>query len=256
MNYLDQTFVQRRHELFQVYVELDAFLLTAYSATKKSPPTPQILPFIDSKHNPTLRGAVVRRDGYMCRLTGLMDDSLKPGSPELAYGRALPYHAAFFQDQGVYMYASLEVVHAIPWNPGKDFRSIIQRMIGFVLPPADTAGNMVLLCAQFHKDFGGFRCFFDKDWNLCQRTGCIISSNGIIIPRCQYQPMYLVKDLNLNRDVMDDGATRYLLSFGSHFTSYLEMSTSHPGGPKTSRCRWQGPGRRGYLSDDNFCCFT
>jgi hypothetical protein len=28
MNYLDQTFVQRRHELFQVYVELDAFLLT------------------------------------------------------------------------------------------------------------------------------------------------------------------------------------------------------------------------------------
>lgn len=28
MNYLDQTFVQRRHELFQVYMELDAFLLT------------------------------------------------------------------------------------------------------------------------------------------------------------------------------------------------------------------------------------
>jgi hypothetical protein len=79
-----------------------------------------------------------------------MDDNLKPGSPELAYGRALPYHAAFFQDQGVYMYASLEIVHAIPWNPGNDVcdqyhLAVVMLLTMFAVPQHHSENDKVRL---------------------------------------------------------------------------------------------------------------
>ncbi|KAJ7487857.1 hypothetical protein FB451DRAFT_1553455 [Mycena latifolia] len=161
-DFIVATFIAHYDNLFRVYLELNSFL-TAHSVTKISTPTPLVpLPPNNAAHsrNTALKTAVQVRDAYVCRLTGYMHANFT--APFTAQARALPHQRAAFQQTNRYEMDELEVVHAIPWNPGQVFHAVLRRLVGFQLPASDTAENMAVLVHAIHSDFTNFRIYFDE----------------------------------------------------------------------------------------------
>ncbi|KAJ7122779.1 hypothetical protein C8R44DRAFT_981050 [Mycena epipterygia] len=213
-DFIVATFIAHYDNLFRVYLELDSFLVTAHSVTKISTPTPLIpLPPNNAvpSCNTTLKTAVQVRDAYVCRLTGYMHTNFT--APFTFQARALPYQQALFQQTNRYEMDSLEVVHAIPLNPGQVFHAVLRRLVGFHLPAPNTAENMTILVHAVHSDFTNFRIYFDEQWKLHFRT----SSTGYprhchrtLVPRHQNRrldDLEKVGAISLCRDVYDDNRT-------------------------------------------------
>ncbi|KAJ7105473.1 hypothetical protein C8R43DRAFT_1046445 [Mycena crocata] len=162
--------ISEHQNFFQVYLELHAFLTTALAATKISTPTP-VLPLQpnSTSRNTRLTAEVQSRDAEICRLTGYM--SFKHSRDErTALARSLPHQINAFQRDQQYILGDLQVVNAIPWNPGHSFIEMLRRLVGFRIPPPDTTQNMVLLLRDIHVDFGDFRLYFDDQWRLIFRS--------------------------------------------------------------------------------------
>ncbi|KAJ6534619.1 hypothetical protein DFH09DRAFT_1091948 [Mycena vulgaris] len=131
-DFIVATFLVNYDNLFRVYLELNSFLVTDVQV----------------------------RDAYVCRLTGYIHTSFT--APFTAQARALPYQQAAFQQTNRYEMDELEVVHAIPWNPGQVFHTVLRRLVGFHLPAPDTAEKMAVLVHAVHSDFTNFRIYFDE----------------------------------------------------------------------------------------------
>ncbi|KAJ7468489.1 hypothetical protein FB451DRAFT_374422 [Mycena latifolia] len=209
--FLVTTFVADHTELFRVYLELKAFLVTALSTTKISTPTPKFpVPATGTSTRSTnLKKAVQVRDAYVCRVSGYMHQNYE--SPTTAQARALPYQQEMFRDTQSYAMSELQVVHGIPRNPGNSFHNVIERMIGFPLPSPDTPENMVTLASAIHVDFGNFRLFFDHNWKLHSRSTPATARpricSLIALPRYRYQFFIQVNDVDMCLDVYDNGKT-------------------------------------------------
>ncbi|KAJ7127889.1 hypothetical protein C8R44DRAFT_873662 [Mycena epipterygia] len=192
-NFLVTTFLAQDVDLFQVYLELNDFLVTAVAPTRNS----------------ILKDAVKVRDAYVCRLSGILDAE-QVFSPETTQAKSFPYHQALFQEEGSYDTGKLDVVHAVPWNPGQEFMHVLERMVGFPLPQPDTAENMVTLYHLLRLDFDAFRIYFDADWKLHRRQNPRSARprhcKRMQIPRFGLQ-LDQLDDLNLCREVYDNGTT-------------------------------------------------
>ncbi|KAJ7508642.1 hypothetical protein B0H11DRAFT_1966029 [Mycena galericulata] len=213
-DFLVVTFIAQYNNFFRVYLELNSFLVTAHSATKISTPTPLVpLPNNNAapSRNAALKTAVQVRDAYVCRLTGYMHGNFEAAFT--AQARALPYQQAAFQQTSRYEMDILQVVHAVPWNPGQVFHGVLRRLVGFYLPAPETAENMVVLATAIHSDFTSFRVYFDSNWHLHFRTSSTAYPrycHRVLVPRYQNQRLDDLERLgaiSLCQDVYDGNRT-------------------------------------------------
>ncbi|KAJ7454845.1 hypothetical protein FB451DRAFT_1373475 [Mycena latifolia] len=143
---------------------------------------------------------VRKRDGRMCKLTGIID-ATKLDDKETEAARSLPFHQEYFELNNEYQSGGLEVTHAIPWNPGNDppyqFSLVLKSFTGLTV---DVSENMVLLDSSVHKDFGAFKIFFDAYWNAHARTGPARPThcNTFDVPRRNYKKLSRVIGRNLD----------------------------------------------------------